>query len=110
MNVSAILASYVEKSNIGVQQEAANRFVVHALRHVIDDVFAQLSSTLVILLATQSRMMDQWFEHVLIELISTWSAVAVQMVHNNNRDPNVVRVPGRKYCNLLLVDSYASVL
>lgn len=109
MNVSAILANYVEKSNIGVQKEAANQFVVHALRHVIDDVFAQLSSTLVILLATKCRMMDQWFEHVLIELIGTWSAVAVQMVHNNG-EPDVVRVPGRKYCNLLLVDSYASLL
>lgn len=109
MNVSAILATYIERSNIGVQQEEANRFVVQALRHVIEDVFAQLSSTLVILLATRSRVMEQWFEHVLIELIGPWSAVAVQMVHNNGK-PDVARVPGRKYCNLLLVDSYESLL
>ncbi|KAH8270995.1 hypothetical protein KR044_008909 [Drosophila immigrans] len=108
MNVSGLYASYVESTYIGVQPEEANLYVVRALRHVIQDVFAQLSSTLVILAATQSSMMDTWFQHVIGVLLGTWNDGAVQMLHTN--DSKRVHVPGRKYCNLLLVDSYKSLL
>lgn len=102
MNVSGIYASYVDSKLIGIQAEEANLYVVRALRHVIQDVFAQLSATLVITVATGSWTIGKWFEHVLGDLVSTWSSVSVQMQHINHSP----HVPGRKYCNLLLVDSY----
>ncbi|XP_034119195.1 uncharacterized protein LOC117578119 isoform X2 [Drosophila albomicans] len=108
MNVSEIYASYLESTLIGVQREEANLYVVRALRHVIQDVFAQLSPTLMIMAATRSSMLDTWFQHVIGVLLSTWSDGTVQMLRANGTQS--VHVPGRKYCNLLLVDSYESLL
>ncbi|XP_017869398.1 PREDICTED: uncharacterized protein LOC108618004 [Drosophila arizonae] len=99
MNESKIYASYVESKLIGVQAEDVNQYVVRALKHVIQDVFAQLSATLIITLATSDAKMDKWFGNVVGNLASTWSSVSVQMLHVNH----LPHVPGRKYCNLLLV-------
>lgn len=106
MNVSKIYASYLESKLIGVQAEDANQYVVRALKHVIQDVFAQLSATLIITLATSDVKMDKWFGNVVGDLASTWNSVSVQMLHVNH----LPHVPGRKYCNLLLVDSYKALL
>ncbi|KAH8388094.1 hypothetical protein KR093_011674, partial [Drosophila rubida] len=108
MNVSGIYASYWESTLIGVQHEEANLYVVSALRHVIQNVFSQLSSTLVILAATRSSMLEIWFQHVIGALLSSWSDGAVQLLHTNGS--RRVHVPGRKYCILLFVDSYESLL
>lgn len=106
MNESKIYASYVESKLIGVQAEDVNQYVVRALKHVIQDVFAQLSATLIITLATSDAKMEKWFGNVVGNLASTWNSVSVQMLHVNH----LPHVPGRKYCNLLLVDSYKSLL
>ncbi|XP_032593999.1 ionotropic receptor 21a-like [Drosophila grimshawi] len=104
MNVSGIYSSYVDSKLIGIQSEEVNLYVVDALRHVIHDVFAQLSATLVITISSGSYTLG-WFEQVLANLISTWSTVPVQMLRTNR----TAHVPGRKYSNLLLVDSYESL-
>lgn len=106
MNGSRIYASYLDSKLIGIQAEDANQYVVRALKHVIQDVFAQLSTTLVITLATTEVKIDKWFENVVGDLASAWESVSVQMLHVNH----LPHVPGRKYCNLLLVDSYQALL
>lgn len=108
MNASGILNYYVESTHMGMQHEEANMFVLHALLYVIREVLAQLSPTLVIMASTRDKMMSQWFEHMLENLISTLSDTAVQVL--NIDGPSHVRVPGRKYSNLMLVDSYDSLL
>ncbi|KAM8720662.1 hypothetical protein ACLKA7_006666 [Drosophila subpalustris] len=107
MNSSGLYASYVKSKYIGMQHEEANLFVLRALHYVIREVFAQLSSTLVITASSRDKMMFTWFEYVLSNLVSMTSDAAVQVLHINGSSP--VRVPGRKYCNLILIDAYESL-
>ncbi|XP_030379263.1 uncharacterized protein LOC115627661 [Scaptodrosophila lebanonensis] len=104
MNVSLIYASYAELTRIGLQDESANLFVAEALRYVIEQVLAQLSTTLVMTISSQDTGTAYWFEFVIEHLISSWSGMAVQLLYIKAERP--VHVPGRKYCNFLLVDSF----
>ncbi|XP_016997594.2 uncharacterized protein Ir7f [Drosophila takahashii] len=108
-NPSSIYASYLQHSRIDMQGEDANAHVARALRLVIENVLAQLSTTLVVTISTRHLGTAQWFEYMMNNLMDSWRMVAVQLLRFR---PDVVAssVPGRKRVNLLMVDSYLGLM
>ncbi|XP_016981524.2 uncharacterized protein LOC108046384 [Drosophila rhopaloa] len=105
----AIYSSYLEHSRIDMQAEDANAYVARALRLVIENVLAQLSTTLVVTISTRDLKTATWFEYMMNILMDSWRMVAVQLLGFR---PDLVSnpVPGRKRVNLLMVDSYGGLL
>ncbi|XP_017085308.1 uncharacterized protein LOC108117411 [Drosophila eugracilis] len=105
----SIYRSYLEHSRIDMQGDEANAFVVRALRLVIENVLAQISTTLVVTISTRHLGTAHWFEYMLNNLMDSWRMVAVQLFRIR---PDLVAnlVPGRKRVNLLMVDSYVGLL
>ncbi|XP_017116132.1 uncharacterized protein LOC108138443 [Drosophila elegans] len=105
----AIYSTYLEHSRIDMQAEDANVYVAKALRLVIEQVLAQLSTTLVVTIATRDLNTAQWFEYMTNSLMDSWRTVAVQLLRFR---PDLVASPvaGRKRVNLLMVDSYGGLL
>ncbi|XP_017051780.1 uncharacterized protein LOC108095267 [Drosophila ficusphila] len=104
-----IYRSYVEHSRIDMQAEDANAYVARALRLVIENVLAQLSTTLVVGISTRHLGTAQWFENMMNNLMDSWRMMAVQLLRIR---PDLVAtpVPGRKRVSLLMVDSYVGLL
>ncbi|KRK06717.1 uncharacterized protein LOC6525393 [Drosophila yakuba] len=105
----SIYSSYVEHSRIDMQGEEANLYVARALRLVIENVLAQLSTTLVVAISTRHLGTAHWFEYMMNSLMDSWRMVAVQLIRIR---PDLVANPvvGRKRVSLLMVDSYQGLL
>ncbi|XP_016948911.1 uncharacterized protein LOC108023783 [Drosophila biarmipes] len=105
----SIYRSYLMHSRIDMQAEDANAYVARALRLVIENVLAQLSTTLVVTISSRHLGTGQWFEYMMNNLMDSWRMVAVQLLRFR---PDLVAapVPGRKRVNLLMVDSFAGLL
>jgi len=105
----SIYKSYLENSRIDMQGEDANLYVARALRLVIENVLAQLSTTLVVTISTRHLGTAHWFEYMMNILMDSWRMVAVQLLRIRP-DLVVNPVPGRKRVSLLMVDSYQGLL
>jgi len=83
--------------------------VARALRLVIQNVLAQLSTTLVVTISARHLGTSYWFEYMMHNLMDSWRMVAVQLLRFR---PDLVDnpVPGRKRVNLVMVDSYAGLM
>ncbi|XP_037723367.1 uncharacterized protein LOC119555821 [Drosophila subpulchrella] len=105
----SIYSTYVEHSRIDLQGEDANAYVARALRLVIQNVLAQLSTTLVVTISARHLGTAHWFEYMMHNLMDSWRMVAVQLLRFR---PDLVAnpVPGRKRVNLVMVDSYAGLM
>ncbi|XP_068159451.1 uncharacterized protein Ir7f isoform X1 [Drosophila tropicalis] len=96
--------NYLIRSRIDMQDEDANLYVAKAMKFIIENVFAQLSVTLVITISSSTYNTSMWFENMLQNLVGSWRGATVQL--QRFQLDHLERVPGRKYCNFLLVDSY----
>jgi len=105
----SIYSTYLEHSRIDLQGEDANAHVARALRLVIQNVLAQLSTTLVVTISARHLGTSYWFEYMMHNLMDSWRMVAVQLLRFR---PDLVDnpVPGRKRVNLVMVDSYAGLM
>ncbi|EDV47502.1 uncharacterized protein LOC6551504 [Drosophila erecta] len=105
----SIYTSYLEHSKIDMQGEDANLYVARALRLVIENVLAQLSTTLVVAISTRHLGTARWFDYMMNNLMDSWRMVSVQLLRIR---PEIVAHPvlGRKHVSLLMVDSYQGLL
>ncbi|XP_046803055.1 uncharacterized protein LOC111674904 [Lucilia cuprina] len=95
---------------IGVlaQPEYINVFVANALRFVIQNVFVNITNDFVFTLSTGGGAVGFWFNDIMTKLFATWSFLAVQLVISDKRT-KYIEVPGKRYCNMIMIDSFRSL-
>ncbi|XP_058977785.1 uncharacterized protein LOC101890132 [Musca domestica] len=108
MNYSAFLVGHDE--GLFRQDESINRFVAKALRFLIQNVFETLTSTYAVFIASRDQPTLHWMNYIMMELFSITTAMTVQIVQINAGQKVKFEVSGRKYCNILLVQSYRDLL
>uniref|UniRef100_A0A1I8MPE7 Putative ionotropic receptor ligand binding domain-containing protein n=1 Tax=Musca domestica TaxID=7370 RepID=A0A1I8MPE7_MUSDO len=110
MNHSAFLLSYEQRQFMVKQDDRINQFVAKALRFLIQNVFETLTSTYAVFISSRDLPSLHWLNYIMMELFSLTTAMTVQIVLINVKQKATFEMRGRKYCNIILVDSYQSLL
>lgn len=90
------------------QSEEIDNFVAMALRFLIQNVLLKLSDSVFLTISTTSPATELWFEDVLAKLFASWGYMAITIVRHNSKRQDVV-VPGRRFCNMIMVDSFENL-
>lgn len=108
MNVSVFQHAYLHRIDTIIQPSEVNQIVANALRYVVQNVFANITNAFVITISSQKGPVELWLHDLMSKLFVTWSFMAVQLVVLDHKTYRL-DVPGKRYCNLILIDSYASL-
>ncbi|XP_065365324.1 uncharacterized protein LOC135958347 [Calliphora vicina] len=108
MNVSAFQDAYLRRIETIIQPEEINSNVANALRFVVQHVFANITNAFVITISSDKGPIEFWLHDLMGKLFLTWSFIAVQLVVLDHKTERLV-VPGERYCNLIMIDSYESL-
>ncbi|XP_058978071.1 uncharacterized protein LOC131802241 [Musca domestica] len=90
------------------QSEEIDNFVAMALRFLIQNVLLKLCDSVFLTISTTSPATELWFEDVLAKLFASWGYMAITIVRHNSKRQDVV-VPGRRFCNMIMVDSFENL-
>ncbi|XP_013104477.2 uncharacterized protein LOC106085025 [Stomoxys calcitrans] len=80
-------------------------FVADSLRYLIQHVLRNIANSFVVTISTTFPRPELWFHDVMAMLFATWGFMAVQIVVHDRKYMDV-EVPGRRFCNMIMVDSY----
>ncbi|XP_037813398.1 uncharacterized protein LOC119604691 [Lucilia sericata] len=108
MNVSIFQDANIRRIGVLAQPEYINVFVANALRFVIQNVFANITNDFVFTLSTGGGLVGFWFNDIMTKLFATWGFMAVQLVILDKRT-KYMEVPGKRYCNMIVIDSFRSL-
>ncbi|KAM7348575.1 uncharacterized protein ACRADG_007849 [Cochliomyia hominivorax] len=108
MNVSVFQHAYLGRIDTIFQPEEFNLHVANALRFMVQNVFANLTNSFVITISSNKGPIELWLHDLMSKLFVTWSFMKMQLVVMDHKTQQL-HVPGKRYCNLILIDSYASL-
>lgn len=109
MNFTAFETAYLKRIETIAQAEEINLQVANALRFVIRNIFANISNTLVMTTSTDKGPVEFWLHDILAKLLLKWEFMAIQLVVLEHIT-KALHVPGKRYCNMIMIDSMASLL
>ncbi|XP_075156006.1 uncharacterized protein LOC142229337 [Haematobia irritans] len=90
------------------QTEDIDFFVTNALRYLIQHVLKNIANSFVVTISTTFPRPELWFHDVMAKLFATWGFMAVQIVVHDSKNAET-EVPGRRFCNMIMVDSYETL-
>ncbi|KAM7347261.1 uncharacterized protein ACRADG_006883 [Cochliomyia hominivorax] len=108
MNISLFRDAHLQRIGAHIQAEEINILVANALKVVIQNVFANIANAFVITLSIAQGPEKFWFNDILSRLFASSAFMTVQLVvqdHNMKR----IEVPGKRYCNMIMIDSFKSL-
>ncbi|KAM7348573.1 uncharacterized protein ACRADG_007847 [Cochliomyia hominivorax] len=108
MNVTIFRDAYLNRISTIKQSEEINLYVVNALRFVIQNVFLNIANTFVFTVSSSGGPVEFWLLDTMSKLFATWSFIAVQLIVSDSKHP-YIDVPGKRYCNMIMVDSLKSL-
>lgn len=108
MNISVFQNAYLRRIETIVQPEEINILVVNALRYVMENVFDNIANAFVITISSDKGPIQFWLHDIMSKLFATFGFMAVQLVVLDYKE-NHVNLPGKRYCNLIMVDSFKNL-
>ncbi|KAM7350853.1 uncharacterized protein ACRADG_009289 [Cochliomyia hominivorax] len=102
MNITVFQNAY------SVQPKEINILVVNALRFVMQNVFPNIANSFVVTISSNEGPLQFWLHDIMGKLFASFSFMAVQLFVLD-RKINHVNLPGKRYCNLIMIDSFASL-
>lgn len=108
MNISAFQDAYLSRINTISQSEEINLHVANALRFVIQNVFANITNAFVFTISTSGGAVAFWLHDTMSKLFTTWGLIAVQLVVVDSKIRQL-DIPGIRYCNMIMIDSFESL-
>ncbi|KAI8124051.1 hypothetical protein CVS40_5203 [Lucilia cuprina] len=108
MNASAFQDAYLRRIETIIQPEEINILVANALRFIVQNVFAKMANTFVITLSSAEGPVEFWLNDLMSKLFISWSFMALQLIVLDDKIERL-DVLGKRYCNLILIDSYKSL-
>ena len=109
MNYTLFEIAYLSRIDTITQSDEINLLVANALRFVIKNIFANISNTLVMTTSTGKGPVEFWLHDILAKLLLNWEFMAIQLVVLGHLT-KALRVPGQRYCNMIMIDSLASLV
>lgn len=109
MNLSALYDNYHQRSLSIKQDDNINIFVSNAILLIIEKVFKELASTYVVMTSSRIPAIEYWFQDIMEQVSTVVLSMSVQMLLTNMRKQKKIHLQGKKYCNLIMVDSYQSL-
>ncbi|XP_065365321.1 uncharacterized protein LOC135958344 [Calliphora vicina] len=108
MNVSVFQDAHLWRVGVLTQSEDINIFVANALRFVIQNVFANITNDFMFTLSSAGGPVEYWLNDIMIKLFATWGFMSVQLVVLDNKTKLMGR-PRKRYCNMIMIDSFKSL-
>lgn len=111
MNLTAI-HSICEQQTLQITQSDENVLLIaEALRFLIENAFGALTSTYTTVISAHNQEAEQAFKDIMGRLYGIVTSMTVQMVLINlQKSQNIEKSNGKRYCNLLMVDSYQALV
>ncbi|XP_065365323.1 uncharacterized protein LOC135958346 [Calliphora vicina] len=108
MNISLFEDAYLRRIETIMQPDEINLTVVNALRFVMQNVFANITNALVITISSDKGPIQFWLHDIMAKLFVTSGFMAIQLVVLDNKT-NRIDLPGKRYCNVIMIDSFKNL-
>lgn len=104
---NANAAHKIETTTI-IQPEILNILVINALRFLIENVFVNITNTFVITISANEDQEEFRLSDIMSKLLTSGAFMALNLVVLD-RNHERTYLPGKRYCNMIMVDSFESL-